>query len=327
MDQPAPAYLSVRQPRLGPALLLLCGAVGLYLVAVSHFVVSCLDQIRQAVEATRQSYLPETLHEQQDAVNAERLHRFASVVRYADSPETRRQALLNVQVMALNASSAAALDSRSRLRAAALLVTHLSSLRLRENELRRARSRQVACLSLIREQPPSGTELRQRLDAVLGDDAFSPPPATTGGSALGGSASLPECLGEAERTQQALQSVTAEIETSWAQCDGLLSLAAESIGTSACQSLDSLIGELAEQVRDLQQLVTWLLALTFVVLLVLAYITYRNVVLPILACAQAAVSGDPGQLPEHPHFHEIRQLAEALGAGQAPTEPTDQQRP
>ena len=55
MDQPAPAYLSVRQPRLEPVLLLLCGAVGLYLVVVSHFVVSCLDQIRQAVEATRQS--------------------------------------------------------------------------------------------------------------------------------------------------------------------------------------------------------------------------------------------------------------------------------
>jgi hypothetical protein len=39
----------------------------LYLVAASHFIVSCLAQIQQAVETTRLSYLPEVVRQQQAA--------------------------------------------------------------------------------------------------------------------------------------------------------------------------------------------------------------------------------------------------------------------
>ncbi len=319
MSQPLPPYLSTRQLRLGPVLLLVCGMVGLYLVAVSHFVVSCLDQIRQAVEATRQSYLPEALYQQQDAVNAERLHRFAAVVRYADDPETRRQALLNVQVMALNASPTRALGSRTRLRLASQLAEQLAQLRKREGELNQAQCRELSYLAPFRQDTGPEPALRQRLAALLALSPISLPAAPLDQAPP----DLADRLAAAEKRQEELSTTRAEIATTWTECEGILDLAAESIGASACLSLDNLIGELAEQVHDLQRLVSWLLTLSFVVLLVLAFIIYRNIVQPILACARAAVAGDPAQLPSQPRFREIRDLAQALGAPEA----TEEDRP
>lgn len=322
MSQPLPAYLSSRQLRLGPVLLLVCGMVGLYLVAVSHFMVSCLDQIRQAVEATRQSYLPEALYQQQDAVNAERLHRFAAVVLYADDSETRRQALLNVQVMALNASPTRALGSRTRLRLASQLVEQLARLRKREHELSQQQCRDLAYLAQFSQATGLDTSLRQRLATLLAQRAVGlpSPPADQAPP------DLADRLAAAEGQQEALRVTATEITTTWTECEGILDLAAESIGASACLSLDNLIGELAEQVHDLQRLVSWLLTMSFVVLVVLAYITYRNVVQPVLACARAAAAGDPGLLPPHPRFREIRYLAAALGAPEPPGE-ADGDRP
>ena len=135
-NEASPPSLPPHPSRRNPSLLLFYGALSLYLVAVSHFVVTCLDQIRQAVDTTRHSYLPEIMHQQQDAVSAEHLHRFAAVVRHADDRETRRQALLAVQVMALNASPSRALGNGVRLRQAAQLVEQLDELHRRLAERR-----------------------------------------------------------------------------------------------------------------------------------------------------------------------------------------------
>jgi hypothetical protein len=301
---------------MAPVLLLICGAVSLYLVAVSHFIVSCLDQIRQAVETTRLAYLPEAVRQQQDAVNVERLHRFAAVVRYADDAATRSQAALNVQVMALNSSPSRAAGSRTRLRQAARLVAQLAELRTREAELARRQCLSLAHLRLATEHlgtGPQAGELRKRVDALLAAKGATPVPAT------GASASPAEAPGDAERwlveaegIEREAQLVNDDVQAVWAHCEKALNEVADSIGASACLSLDALIVDLAGQVHSLQRLVAWLLALTFLVLLAVAYFLYRRLVSPILACARATGGGPPVELSEQGNFREIREIAHAL---------------
>jgi len=283
-----------RQSRLGPGLLLFCGALCLYLLAVSHFVVSCLDQIRQAVEITRHSYLPEVMRQQQDAVGTERLHRFATVVRHARERELRRQAMLNVQVIALNASPSRALGNGTRLRQAAQLVEQLAELHLQQDERSRHGQSQLATLALL--HSPESSELRRRLDALLRDTATVR--ASGEGALLAVPADLAEKLAAAEANQREIRVLAEQIETVWQQCESILDGVAESMGTSACLNLDRLIGELADQVRDLQRLAVWLLSLTFAVLLVLSLAVQRHLAAALQTCAHAA--GNAGELPKPP---------------------------
>jgi ribosomal protein S7 len=302
---------------MGPVLLLVCGAVSLYLVAVSHFIVSCLDQIRQAVETTRLAYLPEAVRQQQDAVNVERLHRFAAVVRYASEASTRRQAALNVQVMALNSSPSRAAGSRARLREAARLVAELAELRTREARAARRQCMVRARLLLARRNlsdgDPQSSELRRKVDDLLAEDGAAPLLATGADAAsIKLSGSVGSWLAEAEDAKREAQLVGADVEAVWKRCEEALNEVADSIGASACLSLDALIVDLAGQVHNLQRLVAWLLALTFLVLLAVAHFVYRRLVSPVLAFARATAGGPAPHLPEQGNFRELCEIAEAL---------------
>lgn len=310
-NEASPPSLPMRPARRNPSLILFYGALSLYLVAVSHFVVSCLDQIRQAVETTRHSYLPAVMRQQQDAVSAEHLHRFAAVVRHADDRETRRQALLAVQVMALNASPSRALGNGVRLRQAAQLVERLNELH-RQLDERKCRERgQIAHLSLLRASVPAGSELRQRLDSLLGEASAAYAPAT-GEWQFPLPPNLADLLADTEINRHECRLATAEIERTWQQCEGILANVSQSMGTSAYLNLDRLIGELADQVRHLQRLTAWLLTLTLAVLLVLSFTIHRNLSLSVQACTRAISTGDAGELPETSPFREIRELAASI---------------
>lgn len=324
MPSVSPSPSPRRQSRLGPTLLILCGALSLYLLAVAHFVFSCLDQIHQAIETTRHSYLPEVVRQHQDARSIERLHRFATIVRHAADPETRRQAALHVQVMALNASPARALDNRPQLRQAAVLVERLIDLRRRHEERLQYRSSQLACLAHVREHLPAGSEPRSRADALLAGDpnltdgqGWQPPPP----------AEFAAWLDAAEENQRELRSVEAEIELVWQQCESILDNIAETIGTGACLSLDRLVGSLTEQVRSLQRLAAWLLSFTLVLVLGLGFLVHRNLVQPILACARAIRTGDAGALPEAITFREIQEVVANLRTGAAKPDPATPENP
>jgi hypothetical protein len=292
---------------LSPSLFLFYGVLSLYLVAVSHFVLSCLDQIRQAVETTRHSYLPEVVRQQQDAVNTERLHRFAAVVRHADDPETRRQALLTVQVMALNASPSRALGNGARLRQAAQLVERLDGLHRQLDEREQREKEQTAWLAAFRPSVPEGSGLRRRFDALFAR-ANLPPPSPAEGWKLDVPPNIEELLAAAENNQRELRQLSLESERIWQQCEAILDDVAENMGTSACLNLDGLIGQLADQVRDLQRLTVWLLTLTLTVLLVLVFAIHRNLVLSVQACARAIGTSNAEELPESSPFREVREL-------------------
>lgn len=307
-NEASPPSLPLPPSRRNPSLILFYGALSLYLVAVSHFVVSCLDQIRQAVETTRHSYLPEVMRQQQDAVSAEHLHRFAAVVRHADDPETRRQALLAVQVMALNASPSRALGNGARLRQAAQLAERLNELHRRRDERRGHGDSRLAQLALLRAGVPADSELRQRLDALLGDTPAA------GEWRIPLPANLADLLADAENHRREYRLATAEIERTWQQIEGILDDVAQSMGTSAYLNLDGLVGELADQVRHLQRLTAWLLALTLAVLLVLSFTIHRNLSLAVQACTRAISTGDAGELPVTSPFREIRGLVASIRA-------------
>ncbi len=84
------------------------------------------------------------------------------------------------------------------------------------------------------------------------------------------------------------------------------------MGTSAYLNLDGLVGELADQVRHLQRLTAWLLALTLAVLLVLSFTIHRNLSLAVQACTRAISTGDAGELPVTSPFREIRGLVASI---------------
>jgi hypothetical protein len=269
------------------------------------------------VETIRVAYLPEVVRQQQDAVNVERLHRFAAVVRYADTAATRRQACLNVQVMALNSSPSRAAGSRTRLREAARLIAEIAELRMRQAELGRQWCALSARLLFAREKLPrhaaDTASLRRRIDDLLAGGGIPHAPAETG-KAL--PPALPQgvegCLKEAEDARREARLLADDIEAAWSLCEKSLDEVGDSVGASACLSLDSLIVELADQVHSLQRLVAWLLALTFVVLLIAAHFVHRRVVSPILACARSANGGQPASLPERASFREIHDISDAL---------------
>ena len=304
-----------RHPSLGPVLLLSCGALVLYLVSVSHFVVSCLDQIRQAVETTRHAYLPDAVRQQQDAANAERLHRFAAVVRYATDGEARRQAALHVQTMVLNASPSRATDTRVRWRLGARLVKDLARLRQRQDELADMWQGQAIRLCLLREKLGEGADpggLRARVDRLLADPLPGSVRPVSNAALPKDASEVTRWLKEMEDTRQEARLVAADVRATWERCDGVLTALADSIGADACLRLDGLIADLAQQVHGLQRLAAWLMVLTFGVLLAVSVFLYRRVVRPVLAYARAVCSGDRSQLPENPHFRELHEIGEAL---------------
>ncbi|MDX9979973.1 MAG: hypothetical protein RBU25_07970, partial [Lentisphaeria bacterium] len=154
----------------------------------------------------------------------------------------------------------------------------------------------------------AGSELRQRLDAQLGETPAAAewqiplPP------------NLTDLLAAAEKNQRDCRLAAAELDRTWQQCEAILDDVSQSIGTSACLNLDGLIGELADQVRHLQRLTAWLLTLTLAVLLVLSFTVHRNLSLAVQACTRAIIAGDAGELPDTSLFRDIRELVASIRA-------------
>jgi hypothetical protein len=133
------------------------------------------------------------------------------------------------------------------------------------------------------------------LDALLADEGVPLPPQVRQGT------DLPDTIrthvAEGLRIRQESAALKSAIADRWAQCEQLVETATESIGSSACMSLDSLIQDLSGQVRDLQRLVAWLLALTLGVLLGVGYFLYRAVLRPHLVAEQETLlqtADEPG---------------------------------
>ena len=311
MDQQSANAGRPRHPSLAPVLLFFCGAVALFLVSVSHFVVSCLEQVGQAVEVTRRVYLPEVLHCQQDTANVERLHRFAAVVRHAADAETRRQAALHIRVIELNSSPARAAGARVRLAMLSRLIEDLVRLRQREDDLAAAWQRQVAKLRQVQDTAPE--QEGQRVARLLEE---SPPwsvlPATRDDGDRSRPGNLAAWLREVEDTRQEARLVAENVRAMWGRCDATLGSLADRAGAGAWMGLDALLVDLEEQVDGLVRLASWLLTITIGVLLALSAFFYRHVVRPLFACSAAIRAGRLDCMDVGPHFRELKDIADAL---------------